>query len=185
MNAMRTILTIATISISNICLAGDPKAIGDVVGRDIDQPYAGHVGMWTGGSVLEVLANPGTIYENSLTSFKNQPSVSNPKIMKAYWGARATSNLTATQKQNVINAGRAQKAYNPQYTTAFSYTEGKYASYCVQYNQYGQCARYQTYMISAVFRCDTFVQYSYKKGANYSVSGFLPRNVWNSFPIVR
>lgn len=164
--------------------AGDPRDIADVVGRDIDTIYFGHIGMWTGANVLEVLSNPGIIFENSLASFKDQRYDAKPTVTKKYWGAKA-ANLSATLKQYVISSGRAQKAYAPQYTTSSSFTEGMYKSYCIQYGRYGECVQSKTYLVPAVFRCDTFVQYSYKKGASYIASGLWPINVYNSFPITR
>lgn len=164
--------------------AKDPISVADVVGRSIDAPYFGHIGIWTGSNVLEVLANPGIIYENSLISFKNQTYDKNPQKVKEYWGARAAK-LTSIQQQAVIAAGRYQKNFNPQYTTSFFYTEGGYVQSCIQYNRYGQCAQIKQTIRPAVFRCDTFVQYSFSKGASYTTWGAFPVNVFNSFPIVR
>ena len=181
---VRKIILTTTLVLSSVSsFAGNPSSVADVVGRDIDQAYAGHIGMWTGSKVLEVLSNRGTIFENTLYSFQNQPT-KDRKGLKAYWGAKA-ANITAYKKQQVINFGRSQKAYNPQYTTSFSYTEGGIGQYCIAYGRYGTCAKYKTYPINATFRCDTFVQWSYLKGAGFKPSGLLPRNVYNSFPITR
>ncbi len=62
--------------------AANPSAAGDVVGRDLNYAvigWLGHVGMWTGSSVLEVLNEPTVIHTNTLTNFKNRTR---------YWGAR-------------------------------------------------------------------------------------------------
>ncbi|MFZ6675247.1 hypothetical protein [Undibacterium sp. Xuan67W] len=53
----------------------DPSAVGEIVGRDLNAPgvgFLGHVGLWTGGSVAEVMNELTVVQFNSLQSFKSK-----------------------------------------------------------------------------------------------------------------
>jgi len=89
--------------------ARNPKVIGDIVA----QPWAliggavGHVGIWTGNKVLEVVnadkkKSESVIQQNDLHTFKRRE---NPK-KDAYWGA---SYGKGSNHYQVIAAGWAQK----------------------------------------------------------------------------
>lgn len=65
MTISRVIATFLSVSFVGLASAGDPKAGADVVGRDLAKtvwPFNnfGHVAIWTGANVLEVL-NEGTV----------------------------------------------------------------------------------------------------------------------------
>ncbi|WP_225740799.1 hypothetical protein [Pseudoalteromonas peptidolytica] len=80
-----------------------------------------------------------------------------------------------SQHDKIINAGWAQKDFDPEYTITAQYREGEWDE-----------VNGRLVKIKAKFRCDTFVNYSFKKvtGSNL-VTVFTPRNLYNSFPSSR
>ncbi|NOT85778.1 MAG: hypothetical protein HOP02_13590 [Methylococcaceae bacterium] len=158
-------------------MAGDPSAIGDVPGRDLGfwgLGWLGHVGMWTGNSVLEVLDKTPVIQQNTLANFKAQTS---------YWGARYGN---GSNFYTMTSTGWDQSNYNPSYTLTSQWREGKWVYKCTKYTASGTCASYGNVMTTALFRCDTFVNYMYFKGTGSNlVSSFTPANVYNAMPIAR
>ncbi|PHI36228.1 hypothetical protein CBQ28_15310 [Pseudoalteromonas sp. GCY] len=153
-------------AISTTAFAGNPTSVGDVVARDLSISglgWAGHVGIWDGSKVLEVLNDNTVIHKNTLSSFKGASS---------YWGAKYGR---GTRHGEIVEAGWAQRSFDPEYTITAQYTEGKWVY------QNGSFVK-----VKAKFRCDTFVNYSYKKvtGENL-VTVFTPRNLYNSFPSTR
>jgi len=74
----------------------DPVKVGDVVGRDLlvtGLGAFGHVGMWDGSRVIEVLNEPTVLQSNTLDNFK---------VRSVYWGA-SSANITP---YNVVNCFR-------------------------------------------------------------------------------
>lgn len=71
---------VALVSVS--AEAGDARAYGDVLGRDLKVTYPfsrlGHVGMWYNGNVLEALDTFPALRKNSMSSFKSSH--------RNYWG---------------------------------------------------------------------------------------------------
>ncbi|WP_232003208.1 hypothetical protein [Pseudoalteromonas piscicida] len=68
------------LAISSTAFAGNPTSVDDVVARDLSISglgWAGHVGIWDGSKVLEVLNDGTVIRKNTLSSFKSASS---------YWG---------------------------------------------------------------------------------------------------
>lgn len=160
--SLSTLLLVA----SSSAFAGNPKSVGDVVARDLSISglgWAGHVGIWDGSKVLEVLNDDKVIHKNTLSSFKSASS---------YWGAKYGR---GSQHDKIINAGWAQKDFDPEYTITAQYREGEWDE-----------VNGRLVKIKAKFRCDTFVNYSFKKvtGSNL-VTVFTPRNLYNSFPSSR
>ena len=137
----------------------------------------GHVGMWTGSQVLEFL-NEGTfIYQNTLASFKARDK---------YWGAKY--GVGASKSAKIVSAGWGQRSFSPSYTRTTSWREGGIAQQvCIQYDRYGKCVRFQSSVSTALFRCDTFVNYSFIKGNGASLVGYtiLPSILYNSLPSTR
>lgn len=165
------------VTISYSVFAGDPKAVGDVVGRELSSTGLGsfgHVGMHAGSNViLEVLNKPTVIQQNSLTSFKNS---------SAYWGARYGK---GSNFSTMISSGWAQRNYNPQYTITAQWQEGKVTQQCVKWSG-GKCIQYSNVIIPAKFRCDTFLNYSYMKGTgSYLISLMTPSNFYKTMPYNR
>ncbi|MEY3996295.1 MAG: hypothetical protein RL344_638 [Pseudomonadota bacterium] len=152
--------------------------MGDIVGRDLDAfgvSAIGHVGMWTGDSVLEVLNESSVIQLNNLTNFKQR---------SAYWGARYGKGYN---QYTMVLKGWDQRNYRPSYTYTAQYSEGgKYERKCKSYYWHGGCGSYGWVMSRAVFRCDTFVNYMYLKGTNTNlVSITSPAFVYNAMPYSR
>ncbi len=147
--------------------SSQPKAIGDVLARDLDTEVAGalgHVGLWTGNEVLEVSNVSSVVRKISLNQFKSTK----------YWGARYGKG-TRAQAIKAINAGWEQRKYNPKYTLfAGATTEGgltkqkqipifgwrKFFWFRIPILIGWETVDYQT---EAVFRCDTFVKFSCAK----------------------
>ncbi len=170
------------LALSSMTMAGDPKAAPDVVGRDLavwGLGSLGHVGFLDGGKVIEVLNATPVMQANPLIDFKSR---------SRFWGARYGKG--ASQALQIINAGWAQRNFNPIYTyTAQSTEGGTVQSGCGQYDRYGKCARPIYSVRSAVFRCDTFVNYAFGKGtgqpliSNWSV--ILPSILYTAMPSAR
>lgn len=180
-------LAIATISgflslSASTSFAGDPKASPDVVGRNLSiwgLGSIGHVGMWSGSNVVEVLNKATVIQSNSLSSFKASD--------KVYWGAKY--GVGASNGAKIISSGWDQRNYSPSYTTTAYWQQGGVAQkVCTQYGKNGSCVRWTTSLSTAVFRCDTFVDFSFWKGnGSRLVAGgsILPFIVYNSMPKTR
>lgn len=165
--------------------AGDPKAVGDVCGRDLNVDIfgwdggiirkAGHVGVYDGSNVLEVLDASPVVQKNTLTSFKNTTS---------FWGARYIPGKYSFA--NVIDTGWNQRNYSPTYTLTAQYTVGKWITKQVW------DAKMQKWLTvlelrRGKFRCDTFVYYAFDAGIGYKLAGktILPRTVYNNCPNAR
>lgn len=161
------VLTLASAILSVYSYASDPRSTGDVVGRDLNVWGAGglgHVGIWDGSRVLEVLDKSPVIQKNSLSNFKNESS--------SYWGAKYGKGYS---HYRIVSNGWKQRDYNPEYTITALYREGKWGYENGRYTK-----------IRAKFRCDTFVNYAYKSVTNSNlVTFFTPRNLYKSFPSSR
>jgi hypothetical protein len=158
--------------------ASNPGATGDIVARDLNingLGWAGHVGMWTGSKVLEVLNEKGrVIQQNSLSDFKGRSS---------YWGARYGKGY---KPYRAVSWGWNQRSYNPQYTLTAQYQTGGWVEQRVWDR------RKQKYITKRVkrdakYRCDTFVAMSYKEGDRTTLVRYTitPREVYNSMPRLR
>lgn len=143
--------------------SNSPTKVGDVVGRDLNTPglgWIGHVGIWDGGQVIEVLNRFGNAVQlNSLTSFKNasvywgvaSPSITNFNIYGCFL-ARCTNFYPAPYGQTeqvtarIALAKRAYQAYliGADYTTTATYVPADAG------DGYYPASR-------GVYRCDTFV----------------------------
>lgn len=159
------------LSVGVVCAApANPSGIGDVVARDLSITglgWAGHVGMYDGSKIVEVLNKSAVIQRNSTTDFK----ASSP-----YWGARYGK---GSNFSTMVTKGWEQRNYSPSYTSTALWTEGRYKKQCTRQG----C---KNVLIPAKFRCDTFVNYMYRKGTGSNlVSTFLPVNVYNAMPKTR
>lgn len=154
-------------------LASSPRNVGDLVARNLLIPglgWAGHVGMWDGNKVLEVLNKSTVIQKNTLSKFKSE---------SGYWHARYGKG-TYRQRSGAAYYGWRQRYYSPKYTTTANITEGGYVTrwkwsrsrgwYRARVRQNGK------------FRCDTFVTYSYLKKGLRLAWVMTPRNVFYSMP---
>jgi len=159
----------------NLLVAGNPKATGDILGRDLNiygLGWLGHVGIWDGRRVLEVLNKNIVIQKNSLSSFKKASS---------YWGTRYGR---GSRHYKVIRAGWRQRYYSPTYVFSATWREGKYVRRWVWDRRYRRW-RLKWVKQSAKFRCDSFVYYSYMKGIGVRLvanNWITPRIIYNSMP---
>lgn len=151
-----TVMTVSTVS------AGDPKAVGDVMGRDLDVlgfENLGHLGIFGGRQVLECLNEKKPLQKNSVASFKNQTR---------YWGARYIPESHNYRK--VIAKGWAQRNFEPSFTLSPVFTVGRHINKRV-WNSTTKKWESRTVLVPARFRCDTFVYYSFKAGIGYKLAG--------------
>jgi hypothetical protein len=180
-----TLIALSALTTSSFAV-GDPRATGDLIAHELNTPglgWAGHVGIWDNSRkrVLEILNKPKALELRrdkirTLSQFKSGT--------RAYWGARYGRGWS---HYRVINAGRAQRAFNPSYTISSSYTEGKYVK---RWKWSWRRGWYKvTRKVNAKFRCDTFVVYCYKKGIGLNLlsryTPMTPRSVFYSMPYAR
>jgi len=164
------------LAIPAVALAADPKYAGDVVGRDLSLAVVGalgHVGIYTGSSVLEVMNSTSPVQKNSLSTFK--------KASK-FWGAKYVSSSNKSYNfQSVIDKGWDQRNYTPSYTTSASYTVGSKSTQWV-YNSARKKWELKTVIVPAKFRCDTFVYYSFDAGIGVKLAGsyITPKIVYDN-----
>lgn len=176
--ALLVIVAILSIMSSGVAIAGDPKDAGDVVARDLNfvgLGWLGHVGIWTGDKVLEVLDKTPVIQKNTLSSFKSASK---------YWGAKYGK--AGTNGYKIVNAGWNQSNYSPSYTKTTTWREGKYISQSVWDSKLKKYVTKQV-MQTAQFRCDTFVDYSYWKGTGSFLANvaITPSIIYNALPKTR
>lgn len=160
---------------------------GDILGRDLTLKYpiggvaqVGHVGVWNGQQVVEVLNEFPAIKFNSFANFINRyPSY--------FWGARG--NARFNNSNNINGLANNQSQYYPSYTLIPIFTQvGKMDFRCANYSIGGSCSKYEYVPIQAVFRCDTFVNFLYYNTGNGNLADYnviAPRMVYVSRPIQR
>jgi hypothetical protein len=168
---------------SSVAIAGDPKAAPDVVGRDMNSFffwYLGHVGVWSGSSVIEVLNESVVIQSNTLSNFKQ-------RVKNGYWGARYGIGVANGTK--ITSALWAQRNFSPAYTFTTVWREGGInQTRCTQYNSKGQCIKSVTSQTTGAFRCDTFVNFGFIKGNGKDLvagGAITPTITYKSMPYVR
>lgn len=134
----------------------------DIVGRNLDLTNAkankilGQVGLVSTlsgqSTVLEVLPKPPAVYENTLKSFKEKS-----KFWGEKFGLPDAPKLTLAQARKIITASQTQKGVTLKYTLGWKWNPGD-----------------KDKKIDALFRCDSFVYYSYLAGAALKIfpSGF-------------
>lgn len=169
---------------SPIQAANNPRNAADVVARDLyisKLGWAGHVGMWDSSTskVLEVLNNKDSVIQkNSLSSFKS----------KSYWGARY-SRVPYRERLNSLIYGWNQRNFNPTYTISNDYRHG-YSYYAWRWSSskgWHQVKKTQR----GKFRCDTFVNESYRMGTRgYPIlkrvsNSTTPNDLYNALPYKR
>lgn len=146
----------------------------NVVGRDLASTglgQFGHVGIWDGVEkrVLEVLKNKDVVNRwNTAAEFRNATTFWG---IKMYWDNRQNSFdgrtvpdwPTLTERQKIKLVGRKQGGFDPAYTLTAKYRPGEYVTERV-WNPKTKKWETVTKMITAIFRCDTFVAWAYGEG---------------------
>ena len=151
-----------------------PLYSGDIVGRDLAYPgmgWIGHVGIATGDNagresnlVIETLNESPVIQFNSIDNFKSR---------SPYWGSRYGIGDYRYRTLAVLAEANRQRWWCPKYTTSTAFVVGM-----------GDINNGQP-TICGVWRCDTFVAWSFFSAGYYELMEnkiMLPRNVFNTFP---
>ena len=158
--------------------AGNPVAVGDVLGRDLDQKpigALGHLGLLASSNNVVQVMNE-TAYVNVIQNV----TVSNFKLT-TYWGAKAKSSFTwkspYTSATNQINTLSNQQKPHVAYDL-WSSTPNPAVQVCSSYNASGACTAY-TWQ-KGTFRCDAFVKWLYTQTGNGSLGGSFPNTTFGS-----
>lgn len=172
------------------CTTTPASCKADVMGRDLNVPGFGELGHialalpgFTSGMVMEVLKTPHEgIYTNSMDSFQHFQD--NP-----YWGEKIglpeKPLLGMTDANGIMSAATSQGAYPFEYTLTWDWHPGGMAAKYVL-NQESRAFESVMATTSAKFRCDSFVYYTYLKGAGlHIVPDFsfpdVPKTLFDSF----
>lgn len=163
------------------CLQQAPLCKADLVGRELAKPprVLGHVGFanWD-GNVIEVLNKPSDVITfTSINDFANTP---NAKFWGAKHGFHKINELSDTDSSKIIDAGIYQMAFSPVYIYLPEYVEGAMVPKTF-FDFFKKEKNRHVVPQQAAFRCDTFVQYSYLKGANIYILELVPRFMFNAF----
>ncbi|MEI7870285.1 MAG: hypothetical protein WCI11_20585 [Candidatus Methylumidiphilus sp.] len=146
-------IAIATLSNPISSYAGDPKYVGDVVGRALGKTtLEGHVGLWAGDTVLEM--DGGSMVYTTLNSFKTAGK------NNRYYGAKANG---ATNRYAVLKQATDQKGYGATYTLFAQYLVGG-AAFGWKYDTKKRAWILVSKQLPGKFRCDTLVNFAYKYG---------------------
>jgi hypothetical protein len=164
--------------------AGNPIAVGDVLGRDLAQKplgALGHLGLLaSSNNVVQVM--DATSYVNVIQNV----TISGFKV-DTYWGAKARVTFvwknSYTSATNQINALSNQQKPHVSYNVTSS-TANPATQVCSSYTN-GVCTAYTWKKGS--FRCDAFVKWLYTQTGNVDLGGSLPKTTFNSalLPITR
>ncbi|PCK31515.1 hypothetical protein [Pseudoalteromonas piscicida] len=181
MYKIRVALLLGATITAGLANASTPENVADILGRDLSFSAGGlenlgHVGLWTGSQVLEVLDTPAVIEENSLNSFKNASE---------YWGYKARrSTVYINKRENIIKFGRQQKEFSPSYTLSFTATEGKWGYKRVYNNVTKKWERKKVVIQKAKFRCDTFVAFSWDRAGERKPYGSTPTHMYQYYDLM-
>jgi hypothetical protein len=170
-----------------VSTSGDPTQAGDVTGRDLSIPgmsWAGHIAMWDGGQLVEVLNEGGNVIRyNSLSNFKSR---------SPFWGT-ASANIPGITVlgcfaptcwdyrfgYGYVNAYSARnaiikRAYQA-YLIGADYTFGANYSTARPQDGAGPARR-------GVYRCDNFILESLATAASVSIYNKNQFNGWPTDP---
>ncbi|WP_151753496.1 hypothetical protein [Acinetobacter soli] len=163
---------------SLVLAAGNPVAVGDVLGRDLSVSgfgYLGHLGVLAAKDNVAQVMN-ATPYVNVVQNV----TVNGFKV-DTYWGAKAKSSFTwkspytsATSQINTLsNQQKPHVSYN-----LWSSTPNPAIQVCSSYNSSGACTAYTWQKGS--FRCDAFVKWIFTQTGNGNLGGSLPSSTYGS-----
>jgi hypothetical protein len=149
------LLGVLCIATSMPAFGADPKYLGDVPGRALSLAgLEGHVGIWKGGTILEMANNGKGMVETKLADFKIAGHDSN------FYGTKGKG---AQNRSSVVKAAVDQKSLSPTYTYLAEYWIGGIAKgkkYDLKKKKWVDVTK----TFSGKFRCDTLVNYAYKYG---------------------
>ena len=185
------ITLIAALSFFSSCFADskNPVDVADIVARDLaisGYGALGHVGLWTGDKVIEVLDASPAVVQNTLDNFKGRTT---------YWGAAYFTGwdqlpnialpsqihtpytyIATTAKMAVIKRALQIQAIGASYTLSPKIT----ASTVQVCSDSGNC----TGPTRGKYRCDTFIKDAYLTAGIVGVDFdgmHTPADLWNSF----
>ena len=164
-----------------------PRDMGDIVGRDLD--YAklgsiGHLGIWDGSKVLEILneeKSSNKVFRNSWEDFKSRTSAWNtahPKYpghkVKSCWNSVCDVNpgrpgeIVISAQQAVVY--RASQVYmigsDYSYTVAFTTAEPAMIDF--------KEPSWKRGVIKGTYRSDTFIYDAFRASTDITLSGIFP-----------
>jgi hypothetical protein len=181
--SFRLLLALGLMSPALLLAQKDPSSSADVIGRDLNLKgfgWIGHVGLWTGASVLEVLDKPEAIQLNTLKSFKDATK---------YWGAKYFSDLKPADAAKIIQTGLGQKAIGASYTSTTALTSPGRIDTVTSTKYDPKTKKYipvvEQKVIKGKFRCDTFVVYCYSSAGRLSSPWSTPGIVYSNLPKTR
>lgn len=175
----KTLLASILIAQSSLLFAaGNPVAVGDVLGRDLSVTgfgSLGHLGILASSNNVAQVMN-ATAYVNVVQNV----TVSGFKV-DTYWGAKAKSKFTwkspYTSATNQINTLSTQQKPHVSYNL-WSSTANPAIQVCSSYNSSGTCTAYTWQKGS--FRCDAFVKWLYTQTGNGDLGGSFPNTTYGS-----
>lgn len=179
-NFMKKILLTSVLLAQSSLLfaAGNPVAVGDVLGRDLSVTgfgALGHLGILASSNNVAQVMN-ATAYVNVVQNV----TVSGFKV-DTYWGAKAKSKFTwrspYTSATNQINTLSTQQKPHVSYNL-WSATANPAVQVCSSYNTSGACTSYTWQKGS--FRCDAFVKWLYTQTGNGDLGGSFPNTTFGS-----
>jgi len=151
--------------------ANPPRDMADVIGRSINSSSGswfakfGHVALYNSSNrqALEVTNHRGNVVRYVELKTMTRPETG----LRHYWGARYGKGSTS-QHYRALSYGYSQKSYNTKYTFSPYYTEAKWV---YKYRWYPRKFRWikKWYKQNAKFRCDSFVNFCYKKATGRSL----------------
>lgn len=177
-NLSKKILTCIFLStLTVVANAGDPKSIGDVLGRDLSITgfgFLGHVGILSGNNQVAQVMNATPYVDvaqfTTIQGFKTD----------VYWGSKAKSSFGF--KTPYKSAGVQIVALTNQQKPYVSYnlasSKPNPATYKCNTYKNGKCQSFT--WTKGSFRCDAFVKWIYTETNNGSLGGITPRGTYNS-----
>ncbi|WP_159917469.1 hypothetical protein [Pantoea sp. 18069] len=163
-----------------------PRNIGDIVGRDLNYVslgWAGHIGVWDGSSVIEVLDERGynKVYKNSWENFKSRSKAwdtVHPKypghMIKTCWindcdvNQSRFAGMKVSAQQAVVYRATQVYMIGADYTITAGFTTAE--PVMKDYND----PRWRRKAIRGKYRCDTFVYDAFRASTDIDNAGIFP-----------
>lgn len=173
-----------------------PRAVGDIVGRELAQKglgWTGHIGVWDGSRVIEML-NEGSgnrVFTNTWENFKSRDAVTWNTAFPAYpghtiktcWNSSCDINSNRPDQQ-LVSAQQAvvRRAFQV-YLIGSDYTLTKFYSNAEPAMTDYTTPNWRRPAIRGQYRCDTFVYDAFRASTDINLSGVFPwRDVYNINP---
>jgi len=168
-----------------------PRAAGDIVGRELDYKkaaFSGHIGIWDGAKVIEVLDEKGAskVYRNSWENFKSRSKVWNTvhpnypmHTIETCWAHTCDVNLQQSGGLRVSAQQAVILRATQIYMIGADYTLGLYFTAAEPELRNHRESQWRKSAVRGMYRCDTFVYDAFV--ATTDKLSFLnpPRYVYN------